>query len=130
MLKRKIIRDIYRKNRSVSRAVIRQIIDEYIEIQKIALLNEGKIYLGDMCILKLVDVQARRYFNPSSGEYYIKPKHKRVMAVVRHSMNDALTKKYPPVMPKVAKSKKNSSQKLKKKKSISLLFPYIRKMTE
>ena len=112
MLKRKIIRDIYRKNRSVSRAIIRHVIDEYIEIQKMVLLNEGKIYLNDMCILKLVDVQARRYFNPSSGEYYIKPKRKRVVAVVKHGMREALTKKYPPVMPK---QKKNSGQKLKKK---------------
>ena len=115
MLKRKIIRDIYRKNRSVSRAIIRHVIDEYIEIQKRVLLNEGMVYLGDMYILKLVDVQARRYFNPVNGEYYIKPKHKRVVAVVKHGMRDALTKKYPPVMPKVEKSKKNDSQKSKKK---------------
>ena len=115
MLKRKIIRDIYRKNRSVSRAIIRHVIDEYIEIQKKVLLNEGRIYLGDMCILKLVDVQARRYFNPVNREYYIKPKHKRVMAVVKHGMRDALTKKYPQVMPKVAKPKKNGCQKSKKK---------------
>ena len=115
MIKRKIIRDIYRKSRSVSRAVIRHVSDEYIEIQKKVLLNEGKIYFNDMCILKLVDVQARRYFNPSSGEYYIKPRHKRVVAVVKHGMRDALMKKYPPVMPKVAKQKKNSGQKSKKK---------------
>ena len=115
MIKRKIIRDIYRKSRSVSRAVIRHVIDEYIEIQKKVLLNEGKIYFNDMCILKLVDVQARRYFNPSSGEYYIKPRHKRVVAVVKHGMRDALMKKYPPVMPKVEKPKKNGGQKSKKK---------------
>ena len=115
MLKRKIIRDIYRKNRSVSRAIIRHVIDEYIEIQKKVLLNEGRIYLGDMCILKLVDVQARRYFNSLNGEYYIKPKHKRVVAVVKHGMRNELTKKYPPVMPKEAKSKKNGGQKSKKK---------------